>query len=139
MSRSKIGRTFFCTVFILVIFFGYSLALGGPIKKTISFSKETNGRELMQTAVAEGKKQGYVPKREEGKVVLIKKMPARHSVPPEKIYQITLSIASGEEGRNVLTLDGEYIGHTQDREIKVCFECDIDEIEKAVKKKLEAQ
>ena len=126
-------------MYLLVIFFSYSLALGGPTNKTISFPKETNGRELMQTAVSEGKKHGYVPKREEGKVVLIKKMPARHSVPPEKIYQITLSIAPGEEGRKVLTLEGEYIGHIQDREMMVCFECDIEAIEKAVKEKLETK
>jgi len=138
MSRSTI-RKFFYAVFFLVIFFSYSLALGDPLKRAISFPKETNGRELMQTAVSEGKNHGYVPKREEGKVVLTKKMPARHSVPPVKIYQITLSIAPGEEGRKVLTLEGEYIGHIQDREILVCFECDIDKIEKAVKEKLETK
>ena len=80
MSRLKIQKGFYA-VYILVIFFSYSLALGGPINKTISFPKETNGRELMQTAVSEGKKHGYVPKREEGKVVLIKKMPAESQRP----------------------------------------------------------
>ena len=50
MGKAMISRKFFYAGTLLVIFFGYSLASGENLKKTVSFPPEVNGRELMQTA-----------------------------------------------------------------------------------------
>jgi hypothetical protein len=139
MGKMMISRKFFYAGTLLVIFFGYSLASGENLKKTVSIPPEVNGRELMQAAVSEGRKLRYGPKREEGKVVLIKKMPARFTIGNEKIYQITLSIAPGDGGRKVFTLEGEFTGDLRDRELLICFDCEFDQIEQAVKKALETK
>jgi len=70
--------------------------------------------------------------------VLIKKMPDRHRSPGKDLSDHLIDRFGGRR-LGCLNPGWEYIGHIQDREIKVCFECDIDEIEKAVKKELEAQ
>lgn len=139
MQRTTMSRTFIYAGIILLIGTTASLAIGDALKKTISIPDGANGREIMQAAVAEGRKLNYHPQRGEGKVTLTKKMPARFAVKGEKIYQITMMIAPGGEGRRALTLEGEYLGDLRDRDMNACFECDLEQIEKAAKKYLEAK
>lgn len=139
MEKRAIGWKGLFLGFFVFIVSGYSPSWAGDLEKKVTIPREVNGREVMQAAVEEGRSLNYRPQREPGKVVLRKTMPARFGVGGERTYQITLAIAPGDEGRKVLTMAGEYIGDVRDREIKACFECDLDQLEKAVQKKLESR
>ena len=130
-------KRIFYAVIVMMICFIYSAASGLTIKKTVFCPQGINEKEVMDNAIGECQKLGYRSGQEGGNVVLTKEyeFSCAGSIGLSRVlYKITPAFATGEDGRKVLLLGGEYIGKPADRgHRQECFECEMDTIEKAVK------
>ena len=129
--------TLICTGVIFCFCFFSTAAFGLTIKKTVFCPQGINEKEVMDKAIGECQKLGYSSGQEGGNVVLSKEyeFSCANSIGMSRVlYRITPAFATGEDGRKVLILGGEYIGKPADRgHRRECFECEMDTIEKAVK------
>jgi len=147
MKRLMIGKKIFWAGILLICFccsatYGQTIKYGQVINKAFPCPQDINEKELMDTAIRECQKLGYSSEQEGGKVVLTKGyvFSCVGSIGMSNVlYKITPAFATGEDGRKVFTLGGEYIGKPIDKGHRgECFECEMDQIEKTVKKHLES-
>jgi hypothetical protein len=133
----------YCAGIFLTICFSFAAAYGLTINKAVSCPQGISEKDVMDKAISECQKLGYEPKREGDQVVLSKGY--EHACvgsmgTSSVLYKITPTFLTGEDGRKVLTIGGEYIGKPMDKGHRgECFECDLDKIEKAVKTYLESK
>jgi hypothetical protein len=143
MRETRITKGLICGGIITVILFTFTLVSGLTINKAVPCPQGINEKEVMDTAIAECQKLGYEPKHDGNKVVLSKgyEHACVGSIGTSSVlYKITPAVVTGEDGRKVLTIGGEYIGKPMDKGHRgECFECEMDNIEKAVKAYLETR
>jgi hypothetical protein len=120
------------------------MAFGLTIKKAIPCPQGVDEKEILGKTIGECKKMNYWLEPGEGKVLLSKgyefSCAGSAAGMSQVLYKITPAFSTGEDGRKVLIIGGEYIGKPYDKGHRgECFECELDQLEKNMKLYLEAK
>jgi hypothetical protein len=135
----KMIKVIFGAFVLTVICLSFSIALGETINKTVPFPQDIDEKKVMEVAMSECMKMKYDLQKEKGENIF-KKIYTSQTDNKDSIYLIKLSVAPGENGQKVLSLDGEFIGHpVYSSFFGPNLNRDVGQVENAVKKYLESK
>lgn len=140
----KTKKMLICAGIILTICFSFSLASGQGMsseKRTVLLPQGVDVKAVMEVGVNEGKKMKYDLKLEGDRSILHKAYrPNVAMAHQDHIYQISLTITAGEDGRKVLMMETEHLGDSSNPGwYGPNLHDDVSKIEKAVKSYLAAK
>ncbi|MCU0578743.1 MAG: hypothetical protein MUF69_04265, partial [Desulfobacterota bacterium] len=129
---------------LFAICFFFNTAFGLTIKKTIPCPHGIDEKDILNKTIGECKKMNYWLEPKEEEIILSKgyefSCAGSAAGMSQVLYRITPAFSTGEDGRKVLVIGGEYIGKPYDKGHRgECFECELDKLEKNMKLYLEAR